>query len=463
MTGLVTSGHSQENQFISKVFDYVPAPGQFINTPIGSNAGAKSLAGKVGGAVSLGAFGGYIVVGFDKPVENDPVNPYGIDFTVFGNASQNSSEPANVFVMKDENGNGLPDDTWYLLAGSDYWFESTITNYKITYHNPKMNKAADVPWTDNQNGSGVVTANTYHTQPYYPLADSFPDINQDNYTLEGPKIADRLDNSRTEYIVSQKYPFGYADNLPRMMTKEGWEPDNPYTFDIEGAGGDAFDISWAIDSQDNYVNLDKIDFIKIQTAVNSSAGWLGELSTEITGIVDVAPDTCIYGEKRLMVIQPVQKEIALGNTVKLKAIAFMSGIKQLNAGITWSSTNEGVATVDIDGNLEAWSAGETMVVATWNEQSGINDTIHIKVQNPAGIKPTVKITTPLFANPVNQVINLQTPNGFSQFRIFNAMGITETQGNIFDNSINVNNLKSGYYIIQLSGSSQTVSQKFYKL
>ena len=77
--------------------------------------------------MSLGGFGGYVVVGFDQPVVNDPRNPYGVDFTISGNAFEAAakgywSEPGAVMVMRDDNGNGLPDDTWYELAGSNYWF-----------------------------------------------------------------------------------------------------------------------------------------------------------------------------------------------------------------------------------------------------------------------------------------------------------------------------------------------------
>ena len=66
--------------------------------------------------VSLGGFGGYVVVGFDHSIDNK-VGEY--DFGITGNSFAGSSEPGIVWVMQDENGNGLPDDTWYELKGSE--------------------------------------------------------------------------------------------------------------------------------------------------------------------------------------------------------------------------------------------------------------------------------------------------------------------------------------------------------
>ncbi|MBN1118072.1 MAG: hypothetical protein JXA77_12750, partial [Bacteroidales bacterium] len=122
--------NAQNSPYVSQVIEYKPASGQFINTTTwGVPSAAQSVIGGITGHVSLGAFGGYLIVGFDHSIENDPNNPYGVDFTIFGNAFTGWAEPGIVQVMKDVNGNGLPDDTWYELKGSDYSLTSTWTNY----------------------------------------------------------------------------------------------------------------------------------------------------------------------------------------------------------------------------------------------------------------------------------------------------------------------------------------------
>jgi len=263
-------------QYISEVLEYSPAPGQFINsTPWGIPSSASSVVGTVTGSLCLGSFGGYVIFRFENPVENHPDNPYGVDFTIFGNPLTDWSEPGIIWVMKDENENGFPDDTWYELSGSDYYFSSSVRNYEVTYTNPGDTVAMDVPWIDNAGNHGSVLANSIHTQPYFPDTDSFPLIPGDEYTLSGSSIEAVVNVSDGPGIKSIKRAFGYADNqlrgLPPYTT-----PDNPYTVEIENSGGDAFDIDWAVDVEGDYVDLDEIHFVKVQSAVQTFGGLLGE-------------------------------------------------------------------------------------------------------------------------------------------------------------------------------------------
>lgn len=349
-------------QYISEVLEYKPAPGQLINfSPWGNPSDAASIVGGINGSLCLGAFGGYVVFKFDDAVENHPDNPFGADFTIFGNPQQNWAEPAVVSVMKDMNGNGLPDDGWYELAGSDYWFSSTIKDYEVTYTNPGGEFAADVPWNDNMGNSGFIIANAIHTQPYYPLHDSFPSIDPAQYMLKGTLIRPELDTLNPGFVQSHQRAFGYADNIPRG-SEPCTLPDNPYTAIKENSGGDAFDISWAVDEAGNYVDLDEIDFVKVQNAVQDNAGWLGEISTEITGAVDVLPDNSITGNMYLLVIQDLPAIIKT-QTFQLHVFAFYMGRLLPDALINWQ-TNMQDASIDQNNVLSLSSSGELQITAS---------------------------------------------------------------------------------------------------
>ena len=100
--------------------------------------------------ISLGAWGGYVVTGFDHSVDN---SGGGVDLAIRGNPYSYQSEPGVVWVAQDENGDGEPNDTWYELAGSEYDSAETIYDYSVTYYQPTRAQAA-VVWRDNRGGGG---------------------------------------------------------------------------------------------------------------------------------------------------------------------------------------------------------------------------------------------------------------------------------------------------------------------
>ena len=277
----------------NKVYEYTPAPGQFINElKTGGFDGTETTAeaaiayaerrmsevDREGNPypnwVSLGGFGGYIVVGFDHSIDNSG----SYDLGVLGNSFSGSSEPGIVWVMQDENGDGKPNDTWYELAGSETGKAETIRNYEVTYYRPS-GASMPVQWADNQGNSGEVDYLTqFHRQEYYyPLW-----IEAESYTLRGTCLAPRnYDASGNgSYWVNAEYDWGYADNFSPVdrLTR-----DDNATADTNA---NHFKISDAIDIDGEPISLDYIDFVKVQCGVNTKSGWLGEVSTEVFGFYD---------------------------------------------------------------------------------------------------------------------------------------------------------------------------------
>lgn len=376
-------------QYVSEIIEYQPAPGQLINTnSFGSPQAAESLIGGVNGLVSLGAFGGYIIVKMDESIENHPDNPFGIDFTIMGNALADWSEAASVEVMKDENNNGLADDQWYLLAGSDYYLNQSQRIYSITYYHPNENTAADVLWIDSNQDSGYVFKNSFHQQSYYPLYNLFPEINQEQYTLNGLKIEGHIDLSNASQLKSYERYFGFADN--RKRGSQPYDiPDNPYTTELENSGGDAMDISWARDENGNQVELDKIHFIKISTAMNASTRGLGEISTEIAGIIDVTANPTIQGELDLLALSNTPKTLILHASLPVEAIHFISGIPAETQEILWSSSNSNIASINSNGLIETHQTGWVMFTAKVQNQENIFSSFEIFISEPSSIEITL--------------------------------------------------------------------------
>lgn len=436
-------GLTTNAQYIAEVLAYQPAPGQLINeAPWGVYAAAETIVGGVNGTLTLGAWGGYVVFRFDTPVENHPNHPFGVDFTIFGNALPDWSEPGIVWVMKDDNDNGLPDDTWYELAGSDYHFSNTLKNYEVTYVNPQQSQAANVPWTDNLGGSGMIYTNSTHAQPYYPLNTDFQQIPEESYTIQGTRIQPVVD-SVTFMTKVYKRGFGYADN--QLRGAEPWTvPDNPYTNAKENAGGDAFDISWAVDENGNYVELDKIHFIKVQNGMLAHGGWLGEISTEITGAAKVTPNPSISGVEQMVVICDLPPLITQP-TVQLEALAFDKGQLMTNEKINWSVDLSG-ASINENNVLQITSSGTITVTATLASNSEITASATATVTLGTSIAEIEIKTLDIYPNPAVNQITIQKTQG--ELVIYNARGQMIERMQVNGKAVEISHLPKGLYLIK---------------
>ena len=281
---------AQSSRYQSRVYEYIPAPGQFINdTKSGFTGGETSHEAAAEYAesrlekrlfVSLGAFGGCIVAGFDHSIVNRGGADY--DFAIQGNAflsaAGGSNEPGIVWVMQDINGNGLPDDEWYELRGSESGSEGTLQNYSVTYFRPAGAGMA-VMWRDSQGAEGTIDyMPALHTQQsYYPLW-----IAEQSYTLSGTRLESRnIYDEATGFWHNNAYEWGYADNRGSDVLSEG----DSSTGEGQKVG---FRIANAMHADGTAVGLEFIDFVKVQTALNSKSGGLGENSTEVLSFEDLS-------------------------------------------------------------------------------------------------------------------------------------------------------------------------------
>ncbi|MDR1645462.1 MAG: Ig-like domain-containing protein [Tannerellaceae bacterium] len=379
---LVWSGiaHAQ-SPYIYRVYDYMPAPGQFVNEMPAYRPGDtqevmnRKVEAEIAGAnhnvgmITLGGYGGYLVFGFDHFVENVPGK---YDFRILGNAfyananpsdeaspEGGSCEPGIVMVARDANGNGLPDDPWYELAGSEYYRSHTVKGYHITYYrpdedkprtphpsNPYLNDIEYVRWTTNGHGNGYLYRNVYHNQAYYPLWAA-------GETLEfaGTKLADNYvdESGRGVYYVQYAYHWGYADNQPNADNRS------------------AFNIEWAVDAAGNRVSLPGIDFVKVYTGVNQYCGWLGETSTEVSGAEDLHltgqdADAPVFVNG--ISLDRSAASLTAGQTLTLSATLAPEGAA--NRTITWKSSAPAIASV-ASGTVTAHAPGTTVIRAIAND------------------------------------------------------------------------------------------------
>lgn len=287
----------------SSVVSYLPigqyASGQGWGSAAGKFAGKTSLEST---GVSLGALGGYIEFKFDDGITDDPTNPYGVDFVIYGNAFNGNPEAGAVQVS--ENGT-----TWYELAGSKYYdggfsFDGNKATggkysnvYTGTLRDTTVNytKGSDIQVTLGGNGPKTFTTAT----AWWPTVDEYADsviaaAHQDsNVTVS--RTANQLTFGGVTAVqdsnATAEYAFGYADVTPNGSPATYGDAVNPYTPYTSGkTGGDGFDLAWAVDiSTGRPVNVTGkvFKYVRVYSAVLDNATF-GETSTEVCGIFTTA-------------------------------------------------------------------------------------------------------------------------------------------------------------------------------
>ncbi len=369
-----------DSSYAIKMVECLPAPGQFVGslTVPNKNYGV----GENGSLVSLGGFGGYIVLEFAEPIVNDSLHPYGVDFTVQGNSFAADlygvwTEPGAVMVMKDENHNGLPDDTWYELAGSDYYLSTTKKNATMTYYNPHYIKRHTIPWKVDDGTTGAMRTNQFHAQSYFPGDYAF-DCGRDSIAYTGNLIKGCIDLSTPSYIENYRAQlFGYCDNKGAAKN----EVHNPYTTTMV-KGGDGFDLDWAVDKDGNYVSVDSVKWIKVYTSLNQDGGWLGELSTEVQWAQRVKPDST-YKPRNYYAhyIGIPQLKALVGQPIQYEGLLFKNG-RPCNEGTPqWSLSNDTCGTIDQTGKFTPTHGGEVFVRFTQLAKCADKDTIVVAIDS----------------------------------------------------------------------------------
>ena len=259
----------------------------------------KFLDGYTSTGVSLGAAGGYVE--FGMRVNNDPTNPYGVDFIVYGNAFKGNPEAASVKVYGFKH-SGNTGGKWYELAGSLYYDNITQRNKDVSYKKISTGDKAGIYYQMTNHG-GNLDANKWtkfntntsiawwpeDSEGYNSVWGSVPDVVKTDNIITYKNISLVKDTDTTG-----DYQFGYAD--VHINGSDYGTAINPYDAKEDSKGGDGFDLAWAVDENGNPVVLDHITKVRVYTSAAMKADGsglftnpsiFGETSAEVCGIYGV--------------------------------------------------------------------------------------------------------------------------------------------------------------------------------
>ncbi len=97
-------------------------------------------------------------------------------------------------------------------------------------------------------------------------------IKEDSYTLKGSMLEARTEQEGGIW-KNKDFGKGYADNWGSDMAKDD---NGNYQYN-------QFDLDDAVDQNGNPVTLERIHFVKVQSAILKNVESIGEVSTEVVG------------------------------------------------------------------------------------------------------------------------------------------------------------------------------------
>ena len=316
------------------------------NTNVSSSSNdVKFKTGYVSTGVSLGMAGGYVQFDMgNNRIENNANNKYGIDFIVYGNAFKGNPEAAGVQVSNDGvNWYTLAGSRHYM---SDTKWNQNISYIKIATANttiggksfakagiyvstdfaaPSSDNASDVDaavalatWTGIPQLTGSTFPKTYTTDtpaaaawwPEYASNENYGNVWNIGNAVNGVSwlrngtaevitytgvttveddmvvLNEGATAAPTQAEMTDVYQWGYAD-VRVNGSQYGTVVNNPYAAAPStdaGAGGDGFDLSWAVKADGTPMALSSVRYVRVYSAVLFSAGVFGETSAEVCGL-----------------------------------------------------------------------------------------------------------------------------------------------------------------------------------
>lgn len=316
------------------------------NTNVSSSSNdVKFKTGYVSTGVSLGMAGGYVQFDMgNNRIENNANNKYGIDFIVYGNAFKGNPEAAGVQVSNDGvNWYTLAGSRHYM---SDTKWNQNISYIKIAAANttigekkfakagiyvstdfvaPSSDSASAVDaaisaasWTGVPQLIGNTYPKTYTTDtpaaaawwPEYASNENYGNVWNIGNAVNGVSwlrngtaevitytgvttveddmvvLNEGATAAPTQAEMTDVYQWGYAD-VRVNGSQYGTVVNNPYAATPStdaGAGGDGFDLSWAVKADGTPIALSSVRYVRVYSAVLFSAGVFGETSAEVCGL-----------------------------------------------------------------------------------------------------------------------------------------------------------------------------------
>lgn len=152
-----------------------------------------------------------------------------------------------------------------------------------------------------------------------------------------------------------------------------------------------------------------------------------------------------------------------GGTLQLSAAVAPDDV--FNDSVTWSSSDDGIATVDDYGLVTAMDDGDVTITATATDGSEVAGTIDLNMSNQnVAVSNTSVSKLKMYPNPVEDMLYIQNADMGSSLEIYNIGGqLVKSVNNLDSNtSIDVSELSDGIYVVRAYQDREVKTMKLVK-
>lgn len=174
------------------------------------------------------------------------------------------------------------------------------------------------------------------------------------------------------------------------------------------------------------------------------------------------------GERADVAVSGVSLNVStleLDEGLKQKITAAVSPTNATNKDVTFSSSDETVASVDASGLITAISGG-TAIISVTTDDGGFTASTEITVISPViplNLSGESYKKVLLYPNPATSIVTINGAEDYQSVSVYDQSGKMVLQRNIDDQlSLNVSELQKGIYLIRLEGNGRTNVSKLIK-
>ncbi|UCH14184.1 MAG: T9SS type A sorting domain-containing protein [Bacteroidales bacterium] len=238
--------------------------------------------------------------------------------------------------------------------------------------------------------------------------------------------------------------------------------------DFDGTFQDDFQIDASPDGQDSiYFTIPDTVSMTDWYVVLKVGSWNDLGSTDPT--FDYLIDEIRLIDLGIVNVESISLAFANANDSLMvgESAAVMATVSPAYASSTavdWGVSDEGIATIDEDGNLTGVAAGIVTVTATSVFTPSVEETIDITVYEASSVSNTIAGQLSIYPNPVTDQLNIIGTENLKNVTILDLTGknVKQVEVNKSDVRINVQDLANGIYFLKIQTADKETIVKIVK-